>query len=165
MKQFLKKNWALAIVCAGSILLITMLIITNLTPESITNPEYDFVYIESDSVYFGNQIDADTYIVENQKIVAVPGKRHSAQFLWLYDSTDQKSRRMSLKEVEKLTIDSSEVSPDGFTVSIERSKEPVTWGDGYYDYPQFLVFKKGSQVVPIQITRSRYESFVGWVVE
>ncbi len=164
MKQFLKKNWLLALILAGSILLITILVITTRAPEPITSTEYDFVYTQSDSVWFLEKIEADTYIVENQKIVAVPGRHHSAQSLWLYDSTNQKSRQLSLEEAEKLTIDSNELSPDGFIVAVELSKEPITWGDNS-DYLRFLVFKKDNQSTQIKISHCLYEEFVGWVIK
>src|SRR3990167_3813581 len=150
------------------ILLILFVVVSVYLPSLFVKPKYDFVYTTN------ARYDYDVKVLDG-KISATP--RYNDQYysgnqyrrtppeptFFVYDVTADKSKSISLAQAQTYNLDSSNKSPDGFTVGRNES-------DGYSFFPFFYgssqrgVYLQGKGLNR-KIQDQYYDfQFLGWVL-
>jgi len=141
-------------------------------PPLFMNPQYNFIYTANDDNYGYARKYSNSFYVENNKIVSKTvqiGKyeknrpRVEYPTLYVYDTKNDTSKEISLKDAQKLSFDSGPSSPDGYNITYHTSsngifelfgssrdnngyyiakgnvkKKLTAVNDGYYNYRQNL---------------------------
>lgn len=171
--EFIKKNITLIVGISIPTLMILFIAGSIYLPILFIHPRFNFLYASNNDYYYSQS----QYSVQNGKFVMnkiqVSKKQNYQQpkklKLYIYNVTKDKSREVSLKEVQKLNLDTSKISPDGFRIA---------YSNGGYDNSIFSVFfpsgtdssimyLKGHNVnkkIYPQLSGQYYNfSFIGWI--
>ncbi len=169
-----KEKVSLIIGLSLPILMIILVSLSIYLPKIFSEkPEYDFLYIENLS--FGDFI----YQVKNNTLVEInrkenlPKRKPSENTpgpvakIYIHDVSINQSREIDFSEAEKLKLDSSNKSPDGFE---------IVFGARNGGFP-FLFFNSGNYETKyirnnlfsqkLNLAPSRYYDFqfLGWIIE
>ncbi len=171
--EFIKKNITLVIGISIPILMILFVAGSIYLPGLFIQPKYNFVYVSSDDSYYYSQYQ---YSVQNGKIVRNETQRPEGQTyqpqidvkLYVYDVAKNESKEISFEEAQNLTLDSKNISPDGFEITYGSS------GEGFFlfffysrtDYnTRYLKGHNVSKKLNLQLSGSYYNDFrfIGWI--
>jgi len=183
MKESIKQKLPLIIgIGLPMILVLWVLIFVYLLPGLFVKPGYNFVYVTShDKQYVrvvGDKVEVDPcpYPYTQEPNTLEPIRYRGCDQYWtgfnfyLYDVKNNENIPLSLEEAKAYTLDSSDKSPDGYVVSIQRDSGdfgffPFFWGGGVSQGPQI---GKGafSKQISLRDNGYRYNfKFLGWVAE
>lgn len=121
-----KKNISLIIGIAIPIFMIFLIIISIYVPSLFApTPRFNFLYVTEDS--YGQYFQ---YVVENGKLVKreVKYPKHYTSRvarLFVYDVSANEDKEVSFEEAQKLNLDASAKSPDGWEVVYGRREDGV----------------------------------------
>ncbi len=184
MKEMLKKNITLVIALAIPVLMVIFVAASIYLPGLFVKPKTDFLYAVGDTYCSGMQM----FKVENGKIkkleIPTPGTDGDIRAmpieklapatvsckdikLYYYDVVKDQSREITLEDAEKLKLDASVESPDGFEVVQGSSGDGFPFG-AEVDYTKRYL--KGNNIgKELQISLNQDQSFsfqfVGWVIQ
>ncbi|HEY5600980.1 MAG TPA: hypothetical protein VIK81_02715 [Patescibacteria group bacterium] len=162
----LKEKLPLIVGIVLPLLLILYVAVTAYLPSLFVKPKYNFVYA-SDSYY-----DFDISVIDGRvniqpRYTDYANRTYAPKqpTLFLYDVTSDKSKQLSLPQAQGHILDSSNKSPDGFTVGRQDSDSysyfPFFFG-GSYNRGTYLMGKGLNR----KITDQNYYNFkfIGWIV-
>lgn len=135
-------------------------------PRLAASPSYDFVYAtcadyRCSSVYTVNS----GRLTEKKQDATESYMRGPDPSLQYYDAKNASSRGISYEEAQKLRLNSSSKSPDGYTLSKENSNSGFLF---WSDYDQNWYLKDGAKKKKVELSpdNSYYTdniTFLGWV--
>lgn len=183
MKEVLKKNITLVIALAIPALMVIFVAASIYLPGLFVKPKTDFLYAVGDTYCSGVQM----YKVEGGKIkkldipttdasggirpypieknVPAPGCKDTK--LYYYDVVKNEGREISLGDAEKLKLDGSAESPDGFEVVQGSSGDGFPFGTSVDYKKRYLKGHNLGKELNILLTEQQAFSFqfVGWVIQ
>ncbi|MFH1714085.1 MAG: hypothetical protein ABH831_00605 [Candidatus Nealsonbacteria bacterium] len=176
MKESMKQKLPLIIgVGLPLILVLWIVVFVYVLPSIFVNPTYSFIYATSyDARYIRVvdekvKIDPCPYSPDERMMDCSNYYLRDLEF-YLYDMEGKENIPLTLEEVEKYNLDSSEKSPDGYLVSsnTERSGDfyffPFFWGSS--PSRGFYIGKDGGVSKQLSLKGDYYNfKFLGWVVE
>ena len=172
--EMIKKNISLVLGVSIPILMILFVAGSIYLPGLFIQPRFNFLYISgSDGYYYNN---GQQYSVQNDRLVKNETKQLENQNynqprgeakLFIYDVVKNESEQISFEDGQKLNLDSSIKSPDGFEV-VYGSR-----GDDFFpfffssrtDYnTRYLKGHNVSKKLNVQLSESYYDFwFLGWI--
>jgi hypothetical protein len=175
--EFIKKNITLIVGISIPILMILFVAGIIYLPGLFIQPKFNFLYVSGDSYYYPKY----QYSVQNGKLVRSEIQRPENQIyipprevkLYIYDVAKNESKEISFEEAQKLNLDPSPISPDGFEIVYGSHSE------GSFFFPFFFwserdystLYLKGHNVskkLNPQLSGSYYNyydnfRFIGWI--
>lgn len=155
------------------VLIIAVAILAYL-PYLNAEPMYDFVYVVDEQRYNRNTPECTLYQVTDGSfsIVAKDVKQYphdlclsSAPTFYRHDVSENESRAISFEMLEKLELDSTGISPDGYQFVQDRSYVGLFGGRSEY---KWYLQKKSVRLKQYVAFGDYYRSgshFVGWIIE
>jgi hypothetical protein len=152
----------------GILIPVVMVILVSLSiylPRLFAKPEFSFIYTT------GSSYDAKySYTIESGKLVRTElenryGTRDVENNIYMYDAKGKEVKQISFEDAQKLTLDSSSKSPDGFEV--------VRGNGGGGVFPFFFFDSSGNQYVlrgkgatiNLNLPIDYYDlNFLGWII-
>lgn len=190
MKEFIKKNFAIVLAFALPILLIIIIALSTYVPSLFLSTDYNFVYSTCDqsTTYYPYQCDnylQKRYSVVDNKLVVnniysrsdsdnngIPDidENYKVHF-FLYNTTNNESREITIEEVQKLNLSSLLTSPDGVTVSnhYDRNGNFFFLFNGNSSHGYYLTKGNAKNKLNLVNQDNRYYRedkfhFIGWVL-
>jgi hypothetical protein len=178
-----KKNVPLYIALAVPAVMILVVAALVYIPQGFVHPKYSFVYAS------GGQYPYNYYIVKGQTLQvnpavnndqpAPPGQPQIKQpasqppSLFIYDPVTNHSRPTTLEEVQKLKLDPTNKSPDGYEIANSRYDDGIfgIFGGPSQDYnAHYISGHGGSKKMDLKFISSQYYDpysfyFLGWIVQ
>jgi hypothetical protein len=171
-----KKNITLSIALLIPVLMLVFIVASIYIPGLLYKPQYNFLYAVGNGY-----CSYPEYIVKNARVMQNQDKgRHrygdlctykdrTIQF-YIYDVTTDQNTLISLMDAERLTLNESEESPDGFSV---RRRSRGGWGlpffgsGGDFNTYYLLGHNTSHKLNLYTNNEDRYSSvkpFLGWIV-
>jgi hypothetical protein len=142
-------------------------------PSLFAHPTYDFVYslcedyrcMNNYTVDSSGTVSVDTLLDYNDRDFLEPGAHYRSASLRYYDAAEKSYRGLTLQEAKRYNLDTSSVSPDGYTLVKENSSNGFLFWDSY-DEGWYL--KNGAKKQNVVLTNgdtNYYDGteFLGWV--
>jgi len=194
MKNFIKENLVLVIGLTLPLLLIVLFFVATVIPKAMgTPPQYEMLFTAIRYDYQNNPDYSLEFAVKNQQLTVKAKKNDSkdrgynVKRLMAYDGKTESVREIAiditktvggaagnevvLDETKNMLIDSSSVSPDGYTLDGPNYGSGGLMGGlfgGGYRNSGFRL-KKGSVGYKIPNTQQNYYynqvQFIGWVIK
>lgn len=148
------------------VLLILFVVVSVYLPSLFVKPKYNFIYTTN------ARYDYDVKVIDG-KISVTP--RYTDQYygaqrrtpieptFFLYDVVADKSKAISLVQTQTYTLDSSDKSPDGFTVGRDES-DSYSFSPFFYRGSRYGVYLQGKGLNRKIQDRYYDFQFVGWVL-
>lgn len=136
-------------------------------PRLLANPAYDFIYVVCDDYRCKNSysLDNEGRVTDNADDSKESSYYSQTAYLRYYDASDGATRSVTLEEARTYRLDASSKSPDGYTLTSERSGGGfLFWSDrdnGWY--LQDGAKKKKIELSTKQSYYSQDVKFLGWV--
>jgi hypothetical protein len=170
-----KKNLPLYIALAVPVLMILLVAAFIYFPGVGKHPKYNFFYMSGNDVYYygygqGYQISGGHVIYNPPQ--PPPGQISSIQqvepHFYVYDVTTSQSSEISFSQAQKYTIDSTNTSPDGYTVEQGNGGggDFLFGGGGPSDYNSWFIKGHNRAVkLNLKLTGNTYSNFrfLGWI--
>ena len=179
--EMIKKNITLILGLSIPILMILFVAVSIYLPRFFApQPKIDFLYTDGGDYYYGG---APQYVVQNGKLVKnevkipdkgkypYPPQPYVEPKLFVHNTAKNNNGEISFAEAQKLNLDSSVVSPDGFEVvygSRGGGIFPFFFDSGTDYDAQYLKGHHVSKKLNVQSGGQRYGSpynfrFLGWI--
>jgi hypothetical protein len=169
----IKKNISLILGISIPVLMIIFVAASIYLPGLYTQPQTNFLYV-SDSPH--SHINSERYRVYDGKIakhyvktteINMDFKNQHTQQLFIHDVTENKSQEVSFEEAEKLNLDPSTESPDGFEVVYgNRNNGFFIFSPGRDYNSRYLAGHNMSTKLNLVSGNKAYYSeieFIGWI--
>lgn len=195
MKNFIKENLVLVVGLTLPLLLILLFFVATVIPKAFgTPPQYEMLFTTTRYDYHDPPEYSLYFVVKDQKLIVKARKNnnkdqrgYNSKLLMAYDGKTETVREINvdlakaanaagvneavLEETGSWTIDSSRVSPDGYTLDGPNYRDGGLvggiFGGGYQNNGMRL--KKGSVGYRIPDTQGIYYynqmHFIGWVIK
>ena len=168
--EFIKKNIVLVIGMSIPILMIIFVAGSIYLPSFFIKPQYDFIYADGNNPYFSKY----EYFIQNGKLEREQKSEYQErlgerdQKLYVYEVEKNKSKEISFEEAQKLTLDPSSTSPDGFEITYGKKSEgffPIFFWS-HTDYETLYI--KGHNVISKKLNIQPIGNylkftFLGWI--
>ena len=161
--RFSEQSKSYALLVGIPLSLLVLLATAVFVPRFLAHPEQDFIYSKclsyrcSDEVlvldgHISKQVKQTSYYDD----ATYPYYTHSTE-LFYYDVSDGVSRKISLEEADRLTLDDFEESKDGYRFEAQRSTSR------FMQEPRWML-RNGIMTKPLNVSPA-YKSvtFIGWV--
>jgi hypothetical protein len=130
--------------------------------------KFNFVYVTGEDYYGRSQ-----YVVEQGRLAKRTGYTPGAARLFVHDVATNRSQEMTFEEAQRLSLNPSAKSPDGFEVvhgSHEDSVFPIFFGHDRDDNALYLKGHHASQKLNVEMPADqryyyRGTRFLGWIQE
>jgi len=170
----IKKNISLIVGISIPILMIIFVAASIYLPGIFVKPQYNFLYVSGPDAYsYRNLIDGysvqDSKLIKNNVLqVGTDNPIPSATYLYVYDVVKNKATEISLADAQKLTLDSSITSPDGFEVVYgTKGGDFLLFDGGRTDYnTRYLQGHNVSKKLNLKLNGDLYYRnfrFLGWI--
>ena len=195
MKNFIKENLVLVVGLTLPLLLIVLFFVATVIPKAFgMPPQYEMLFTTTRYEYQDPTEYSLDFVVKDQKLIVKAHKNnnkdqrgYNSKLLMAYDGKTETVREINvdlakaanaaganeavLEETGSWTIDSSRVSPDGYTLDGPNYRDGGLvggiFGGGYQNNGMRL--KKGSVGYKIPDTQGIYYynqmHFIGWVIK
>ena len=173
------KNIPLLVGIALPIIFILAISIIIFTPALFIKPQYNFLYSNTDSYYYGdNNGYSNTYRVENNRLSLSPLPTTTGVVykganppLYLYDVKNNSTHQVDWNEAKNFNIDRGPSSPDGYIVKYQYSNDGIFELFGSNGNQNGYVISKGNgskKLNGLNLTAYGYNNsgnfkFIGWV--
>ncbi len=165
----LRKHLPLIIGLAIPAAMVLLVAASIVVPGLLVKPQHDFLYLTS-ADYATNwdlAVEEGTLVNVRQKNgFSTDGS--PVPVLYVHDMTTNESRRVTVEEAKKLTLDPSQISPDGFELVQGGSRGGFLFYSGNADYnAQYLRGHGVSKRMNVKTEGQRsYGSirFIGWII-
>lgn len=170
--MFKKHHLPLLVGFGLPLLMILFVILSIYLPSLFIKPTYDFIYSSGNDYY-----TREVYSVKNGQILETPpvpnaydNRPYISPQLYLHDVETNTSRQILLTDAQRLILDYSAKSPDGFTLQNGNRATgffPFFWSDRDYK-SHYLVKENFSKQVDVESGTLNYYNtidFIGWVIE
>ena len=171
--EFIKKNASLLLGISIPILMILFVAASIYLPSLFVKPKYNFLYVIGDDYSYYNQYQ---YSVKNGKLVKNEIQRLEDKKLpprieaklYIHDVAKNESREISFEEAQKLNLDTSITSPDGFEIVYGSRGDGIFpfffWSERDYSR-RYLKGHNLTKKLNLQSDSSYYRSFrfLGWI--
>lgn len=153
-------------------------------PSIYAQPQYDMLYSRSESYYpidgMGNYYVAQQHVqalvdptsarvIVNQKNPNDAGQQRMRSIattqLYRFESATGRSEQIDFADAQKLLVDPSPVSPDGYSLEQDQATSGVFPFFFIDNAHQGYVLKKGLVRKDISIGMGEYAHFIGWVLK
>lgn len=198
MKKFLRENPTIAFgLGLPLVLVVIFLLVSGLPALLVDDPQYDVLYATD---YFGSQNGVQISVVGEKVQVVYQGTLmpNNVPKLWRYNSQTGAVREISfilpsglirprttsdyaeavskttvidVPDLEKVTVDSSSIAPDGYEFSVGRDRYSGNVFDGLFyssRYRNEAVLTKNGRQIRLPYSDGRYYNynthFIGWVI-
>lgn len=160
----MREKWPLIVGLCLPILLVIFVVVTSYIPSMLVKPQYNFLY--TDKSY-----DYDAKVINNKLQLTQTTVNYNNNYyyktpveptFYVYDQKTNSSKTISSTEAQSLKLDSSNKSPDGFTVGTNDSS--------YSYFPFFYGGNRGGYYLQGKGLNKKIDStnynfnFVGWII-
>jgi len=167
-----KKNIPLILGLSIPILMILFVAGSIYLPGLFVQPKFDFLYATGDNYYYdryysvknGRLIKNEVDCPEYYKVNCTEPR------LYIHDIAKNESKEISFSEAQKLALDSSPRSPDGFEIDCGRRTQSIFFIFVVSNPDCSTRFIKGrniSKKLNLQLSGSHYRGFqfLGWIIK
>lgn len=168
--MFAKKNLPLIIAFSLPVLMVIFVAASIYLPGIFMHPKYNFLYSVGEW-----SSGMSTYTVVQHKIMTIKQQNPSYPYetprtvqLYVHNVTTNESSAISFEDAEKLQLDPTTESPDGYKVEDGNQSSglfPFFWYDGNRS-ALYLTGHSGSKKLNLKTIGSSYENrphFIGWI--
>jgi hypothetical protein len=171
----IKKNLTLAFALVIPLLMIVSIIGIIYIPGLFTQPHYNFLYVTNNTYYGTPQYSVSNgkiikNIISSEDQVVNHWCMQKDMQIYLYDINTQSAKNISLEEAQRLTLDPSETSPDGFVIKSngDYNSSPLPFFGGGSNSKDFYLRGHGvTKKLHISLDNYCYNNlpFLGWIIE
>jgi len=163
-----KGNIPLIIGLALPVVMILIVLTVVYLPSLFVDPEYDFVYVSSDSyrLYYNYQVDSEGRLSRRTGVSSYDTSSSTDQ-MYLYDVSAEESERIDFERAIRFEYSTKSKSPDGYEFERNSGGGGFIFPISYYGSSRNYVLKKGNSAKEISLETDRYQNveFVGWVLD
>ncbi len=171
-----KKNIPLYIALAVPVLMIGLVAVLVYLPRFGPLPKYNFIYSSGGTYPYGYYTVSGNTLQKNENRIKQDIKDNivvTEPRLFLHDVATNQSREISLGEGQKLKLDSTDESPDGFKITMGNYDDGIfgIFGGSGRDYGSRYIANNGGGGVKLNlksVSGAYYDSysfqFLGWII-
>jgi hypothetical protein len=168
-----KRNWPLAIALIAPFLMIAIVALLIYLPGLGKFPQKDFIYATGYDVYYGSRMYAvqgghliKTNLPNIEKILPQGQNSESVVLFYKYNVKTNTASEITFEEAQKLNLDPSKKSVDGYEISQGLSGGGGLFFGGGRDYENYYIRGYNrSKKLNLKLIDGNYSNFqfLGWV--